>query len=436
MKKIFRAAAIITCNEDHEVIEDGFIAIENEKIIDVGPWKKRPKTRSFAQEEARSFMITPGLFNLHTHLSMTLLRGVAEDLHLKQWLYDVIFPLEKQWVTPDFVRVGAELALCESLRNGVTFVGDMYFFEEEVAKAVHQMKMRGFLAQSLMDIPTPDAKNKDEAWKRIRNFLKKYRNHPRIIPGIAPHAPYTCSFKTLKEASRLALEMDVPVMIHLAESQNELEETKKKTGKTPVHYLSETELFQAKHLLLAHSVWLEKEDYSLLSRPNISVVLNPQCNAKLGSGVPRIEKLLKKGVRVTLGTDGPASNNNLDIFSEMNFISKIHHVIEKNLQGVPGPILFDTVTRKAAEAMGLEEKLGSLEPGKEADFIMINLETPHLTPLTRPYSHLIYSVQGPDVDSVYVAGQCLMKNKKILVIDEKKVLSKARTFWNKIKSTI
>ncbi len=436
MLKIFRAQAVVTCNLGHEIFSDAFLAIEGNKIRDLGAWNKRPKTRKAQNIDVRYGMITPGLFNLHSHLPMTLFRGVAEDLDLKTWLNDYIIPLEAKWVTRDFVRAGAELAALECIRNGVTFIADMYYFEDEVAEVIDRLGLRGLIAQHLWDAKGPDSSGVDEYLEISRRYIRKWKNHPRILAGLAPHAPYTCSPTTLRQCASLARELDAPAMIHLAETKWELNEIKQRYGKTPAAYVGDSGLLNSKNILLAHSIWLEGNDFSLVKRPNVTMVLNTQCNAKLASGVPPIQKFYDECIRFAVGTDGAASNNNLDIFAEINFLSKIHHMSEGKLDSLPGSHVFDSVTRLAAEAVGLGDQLGSLEPGKDADFIILDLRAPHLSPLTKPYSHLIYSVRGSDVESVYVKGRCLMKNRKIKVADELKVLKSAEKIWAKMAKFI
>jgi len=434
--QIFHSKVLVTSNKSHDVIHDAFLAVEGEKILEVGPWKKRPHHKSAEIVDATYGMITPGLFNLHTHLPISLLRGIAEDVPLKEWLTKFIFPIERKWVSPDYVRTGARLAACECLRSGITFVADMYFYADAVASTLEEIGLRGLTAQAFFDEGGFDYKSLDESFEGVRKLASRYENHPRIIPALGPHAPYTCSLETLKQTSALAKELNIPIHIHNAETEKELKDFNRKEGKTPTRYLADSGLLDSRFILLAHSLWLEKEDFKLLAKPNVTVVLNPQCNAKLASGVPPVPKFIDHGVRFALGTDGAPSNNTLDIFAEMNFLSKIHHVTEGDLQGLPGPQLFDAVTRTAAEAVGLQDRLGSLEPGKEADFIIIDLHQAHLTPLIQPYSHLIYSIRGSDVESVYVGGKKLMSGRKIHSVDENKIIEDANSFWRKIENSL
>ena len=407
MKRIFRSQYLVTSNPQHEVIKDAFLAIDGKTIVDVGPWKKRPRARSFREVDVSYGMITPTLFNLHTHLPMSLLRGIAEDQKLEDWLFNTILPLEKKHVSPSFVKRGTELAIRESIRNGVTFFCDMYFYETDIAKTAEKMGVRGIFCQNVWDIDSPDSSSTDESLSRAEKLFKSFRDSDRIIPGIAPHAIYTTSLKTMRQAADLAKSHNGYGMIHLAETKTEMNQSLKDFGRTPTAQVAASGLLDLNHIILAHSVWVEDSDFDLLKRSNVSVALNPQCNAKLASGIPPVDRYRKEGIRFVLGTDGACSNNNLDIFEEMNFLSKIHHVSTGDLTGLPGPELFDAATIRAAEAVGLGHKLGSLEPGKEADFLIIDLRSAHLQPMHNPYAYLIYSVRGSDVSAVYVQGKKL-----------------------------
>lgn len=433
MKDLYRAGVLVTSNAKNDVYFDAFMLVEKGKIIDLGPWARRPRSRSFKIHDYSFGMITPGLFNLHTHLAMTLFRGMIEDVDFQTWLFQYVIPTEAKWVSTEMVKVGAELGLCESIKNGITYIADMYYFEEEVGKAIDRMHLRGMLGYHVWDNKTPDHPNPDSAMNAIRKLARTYKEHPRIQLAVAPHAPYTCSFKVLQECSALARELHLPMMTHLSETQKEFTDLLKTKECTPVEYMDDAGCFDVSRILLAHSIWMAEHDYALLKRDSVSVVLNPQCNAKIASGFVPVGQYHKRGIRFTFGTDGAASNNNLDIFAEMNFLSKMYHLHDQDLAGLPGTDVFAAATRKAAEAVGLGERLGSLEPQKEADFIVIDTRAPHLTPLTRPYSHLIYSVRGSDVHSTFVGGKPLMLNRKILVADENRIRDKANAFWKKIQ---
>ncbi len=437
MLKIYRARSIVTSNPQHDVFEDGFLAVEGDTIRDVGPWKRRPKTSKAKVEDCSFGMITPGLYNLHTHLPMVLFRGIAEDQALEPWLFETILPLEGKYLTKDFVRAGSELALCESIRNGVVFFSDMYMFEETIAQVADRFGVRGNFCVGLSGLESPDFKNWKDCLEAMRKPLLKYRDHPRVRMGVGPHAVYTCSMEVLKAVASYAKELKVDGMIHLSETKTEFENSKKSFGHSPLSQMHQAGLLEIPHLILAHSVWMEDKDFEILkSRKNLTVALNTQCNAKLGSGIAPLARYRNESIRYTLGTDGAASNNNLDMFEELNFASKVHHLATGDLGGLPGAELFDSVTRRAAEAFGFEKTLGSLEPGKQADFIVVDLQKPHLTPFTHAYSHLIYSVRGADVHSTYVAGKALMKNRRLLVADESKIIAHAEKIWNKMRSSL
>lgn len=435
MLQVFRAQSIVTSNTYHDVIEDGFLAIEKGIIKDVGPWKKRPRAKSNL-EDVSFGIISPSLFNMHTHLPMSLFRGIAEDQELETWLFKTILPLESKFLNPDFVKAGTELALCESIRNGVTYFCDMYLFEDSVAKVADRMGVRGTFCHAITGLESPDYKRWEDGLEAARKFIKPYKNHPRIKMGVGPHAVYTCNDQVLKASADFAKENDLGGMIHLAETKTELNNCKKEYGCTPAVQIEKSGLFDLKYLILAHSIWLEDKDFARLRRKNLTAALNVRSNAKLASGFPPIQRFKKENVRFALGTDGAASNNNLDIFEEIDLASKGYRLETGDLTGFPGHEVFDAATCKAAEAVGLGSSLGSLEPGKEADFIVIDTQSSHLSPMTRAYSHLIHSIRGSDVHSTYVGGKALMKNKKIMVADEKKILSKANQIWKKLKKSV
>lgn len=432
MKKIFRSPYLLTSDSEHTVIEDAFFAVESGKILDLGPWKKRPRSRSFRIEELEQSLIMPGLFNLHTHLPMSLFRGIAEDVDLHTWLFEYIFPAEKEFVSPSFVRLGAQLSACELIRHGITYVADMYYHQDVASEVFDKAGIRAILAQSFFDNGGFDTNDLEESFQGIRRLKKKLDGHPRLQAAVGPHAPYTCSLDTLRASAHLAKELELPVLIHMAETKKELEDIKQQSGLSPVGLVRKSGLFEAPRLLAAHSIWLDDSDFSILRQPHVTAILNPHSNAKIGAGISPVRKLMANKVRFSLGTDSVASNNRLDIFSEMNLLAKLYHLTESDMTGLKTFQLLDACTRHAAEAVGKSHRLGSLEPGKDADFIILDLSKPHLQPITNIYNHLIYSAQGSDVDSVYVAGKCLMKNRKIRSLPEEKIIAEANREWKKI----
>ena len=432
--QVFRASALVSSNLNHDVFEDSFLAIEGSKIIDLGEWKKRPRKAKVI--ELGNALIAPSLGNLHSHLPMVMFRGIAEDQSLEDWLFKTILPLEGKFLSPSFVRAGTELALCESIRNGVTNFCDMYLFEEDVAAIASKFGVRGLFCQGISGFDSPDYGPWQDSLEAAIKLTKKYANHARIKTGFGPHAAYSCEMETLKATAEAAKSLKASGMIHLSETEFELAEAKKKFGRSPLAQIKASGLLGLEHLVLAHSIWLEESDYADLKSPNLSLALNTQCNAKLASGMAPIPRFQQEKIRYCLGTDGAASNNNLDLFEEISFAAKIYRLETKHMTGLSRAEIFDAATIRTAEALGLEKITGSLEPGKEADFIVIDLESSHLTPMTDAYSHLVYSVRGPDVRSTYVGGKPLMKDRKLIGVDEKKIRSRAQGLWIKMKKAI
>lgn len=430
MKKVFRTRSLVTCNEAHEVFDDAFLAVDGSKIVDLGPWKKRP--RSFRVEETGNSLMMPGLLNLHTHLPMTMFRGLAEDVELQTWLEKFIFPVEKKFLSPSFVKLGTELAACELIRNGTTYVADMYFYENEIAKVLDQAGLRGLLGQSFFDAGGFDSKNLEESFERAKKLKKQLKNHSRLAAALAPHAPYTCSLESLRATADLAKEERLPIHIHIAETKKELADLKRQTGFSPVRILKETGILEAPFVLSAHSIWLEDHDFSIFKDHAMTAVINPQSNAKLGSGIAPVRKFLSNQVSFAFGTDGAASNNRVDIFSEMNLMAKLYRLKEAEMASFTCAQILDRATRLAAKAVGEGHRIGSLEPEKEADFILLDLKSPHLQPFTNAYHHLIYSAAASDVHSVYVAGRCLMKNRKLKTLQESKIFREVDKVWKKV----
>lgn len=433
--KVFRAQWLVTGNKDYETFEDAFLAVEGDHIRDVGPWKKRPRGKSQVVD-ARFGMIIPSLFNLHSHLPMVLFRGIAEDQDLHTWLTKTIFPLEAKFLNPGFVQLGTELAICESIRNGVTFFCNMYLFGSECAKVADRMGVRGVFCQDVSNFNSPDFKNFHDAFEAARKLVRKYKGHPRIQGGVSPHSVYGASMEVLKLAAEFCRAEDCGGMIHVSETKREVQESQERFKATPIEYIRDSGFFDSRFVISAHTVWPTESDFRILQRPNLSVALNIQCNAKLASGMPPVSRFKRDGIRMTIGTDGAASNNNLDIFEEMSSLGKLHHLTTGDVTSLTCEEIFASATLNAAAAFGLESSLGSLEAGKQADFLIVDLRSPHLTPMTRPYSHLIYSVRGADIHSTYVAGKALMKDRKILVADEAKIMKRAQAMWQKMRKAL
>ena len=413
-------------------IPRGGVAIANGKIAGLG--KEVEIGASFDPRrtiDARGGLIMPGLINGHTHAAMSLLRGLADDLPLKTWLEEHIFPAEAKWVNGDFVYWGALLSCAEMIRSGTTTFIDGYFFEEQTARAVGQSGMRALLGQGVLDFPTPDSPSPAHALKRAEELLRAYTGSIRIRPAVFPHAVYTCAPKTLEQCHDLAERYKAPLIIHLAESRSEIEEVMNRYGRGPIEHLERLGLLSPR-LIAKHCVWLSEADMDLLARRGVPVVHNPESNMKLASGVAPVPDLLARGIAIGLGTDGCASNNNLDLFQEMDSAAKLHKVHRLDPTVMPSHVVLEMATFGGARVLGMEKEIGSLEVGKKADVIVLDINHPHLQPIYNIPSHLVYSATGADVRDVIIDGRLVMENRVILSFDEELVLAKAREWQKKI----
>ena len=427
---------VLTLVPGSEPISDGALAIADGRIVAVGEKAQVEGAFQAARTiDAREGLIMPGLVNAHTHAAMALFRGLADDLPLKTWHENYIFPAEKKWVNEDFVYWGTLLAIAEMIRSGTTTFGDGYFFEEQTALAVTQSGMRAFLGQGILDFPTPDSPSPAEALKRIETFIQKYSGSPLIHPAPFPHSVYTCSPDLLRQCREVANRHGVPLFIHLAETKNEVEEVLQKYGKTPVNQMESLGLLSPA-LVACHCVWLSESEMELLSVRGVKVIHNPESNMKLGSGVAPVPDLLARGITVGLGTDGCASNNNLDMFQEMDSAAKLNKVFRQDPTVMPSNVVLEMATLGGAKVLGLEREIGSLEVGKKADIIILDLHRPHLQPLYNIVSHLVYSATGADVRDVIIDGKPVMQDRKLLTIDEETVLQKAQEWKDKIAGSL
>lgn len=430
MKRLYRSQYLVTSDSDHNVYQDAFLAVDKDKIIDAGLWKNRPRSKSYKTIDYSNAVITPGLFNLHSHLAMTFLKGIVEDVDLNTWLFDYILPAEKKLVSKKFVELGTQLALTECLKNGTTYIADMYFHPEQVFSAFSKLGLRGTVGVSFFDHGGMDTKSLDESFELILSMNQKFKQNKLLDLAIAPHAPYTCSKQNLRKGVEIAKELGLPGMIHVAETRFEYDEIMAKHNQSPLQYVYECGLFDLPYLLLAHMLHLnEHEDYQILQNTRATPILTPQCNAKLASGTPLAQQYKDNAIRFTMGTDGSASNNSLDIFSELNFLAKLLNLQTGRLDGISSRDLFDSVTIRAAEAVGKQNELGSLEAGKQADFIVIPLDKAHLFPVNDIYSQLLYVIRGHDVRDVYIQGKAVLKNGKVRGLDEAQLFQKCQRYW-------
>jgi len=410
--------------DDRGVIKEGLIAIKNGKISYAGREAKAPPIQAEKTINGRGKVATSGLINCHTHLAMTLFRGIAEDKPLEKWLKETIWPLEAK-LKPRDVYDGALLGCLEMIKSGTTTFADMYFHEDQVAKAVEKAGLRAVLAQGVLELD--HKKLGEKLLKASVNFAKNFNGFAdgRVTVQLGPHTLYTCSPPLLKKVRQKATELNVGIHIHLAESEETVNLTKQKQGLTEVEFLEEMG-FLGSDVLAAHCIHLTEKEMKLLARHNVKVSYNPVVNMKLAQGTAKIKNLLDLGVAVGIGTDGPASNNNLDMFQSMKVAALLQKQYYKDPTVLPAQTVLKMATIDGAKALGLEKTVGSLEVGKKADVILIDFKKPHLTPIHDFYANIVYSASGSDVDTVIVDGKLLMENRDVKTLDEEEVMLKAQ----------
>ena len=434
---LITGGTIVTMNASSDVIEDGEIAIRGDSIVAVGKAPLFPQGVVARQRvDARGKLILPGLINGHTHVPMTLLRGIAGDVPLDVWLTKYIFPAEARNVNPDFVRWGTRLGALEMIRSGTTTYADMYYFEDIVAEETKAAGMRGVLGESWIDFPVPDNSNEDAAAAYTEKFLQHWQGDPLIHAAVAPHSIYTCSEKTLNDAAAMARKYHAPILIHVAETKKELDESRQKNGRTPVGYL-ENIGFLGPDVIAAHCVWVNDVDDKILAAHGVGCVHNPSSNMMLASGVAPVLEMRAAGVPVGLGTDGPAgSNNDLDLMEEMDLAAKLQKITKMDPQALDAKTALSMATIDGARALHLDKEIGSLESGKKADLIILGLDEPNAVPVYNVYSQIVYALKGSDVETVVIGGRIVMRDGRVLTINQPEVLAKAREFGKKIAASL
>jgi 5-methylthioadenosine/S-adenosylhomocysteine deaminase len=434
---IWSARYVITMDPQFHTVENGAVAIQADRIVAVGSRSEIDRQYQARKRLDRpDALIAPGLINTHTHAPMVLLRGIADDLRLEDWLEKYIFPAESKNVTPEFVRWGTSLACLEMLLSGTTTFADMYYFEDVIAETTKECGMRGVLGETIIGFPSPDSKTPADALRYAERFLNRFRNDPLITPSIAPHAIYTNSDETLKQARALANRFRAPLLIHLSETKRENDETVAKRGQTPAAALDSLGIFGGR-TLAAHAVWVDDADLKILRERNVGLAHCPSSNMKLASGAAPVTKMLALNLAVGLGTDGPAgSNNDLNLFEEMDLASKLQKLITSNPEAVPARAALEMATIRGARALGLEKEIGSLEKGKRADLITVRLDRPHAVPLYDVYSQMVFALKGSDVRDVMVNGRLVVGDAQPLTIDPKQVIAKAEEFARKVRESL
>ena len=427
---------VLTIDAGDTVIPDGAVAIRDGAIAAVGPRRKvERRFRARRTIDAGGGLILPGFVNAHTHAAMTLLRGIRDDVDLMTWLEKFMFPLEARFASPEFVRWGTRLACWEMIASGTTTFADGYFFEEEVARAADAAGLRAVPGEGIFDIPTPDAKNAAEGLARAERFLSDWAGHPRITPALAPHAAYTVGPDTFERTLDLAARYGAPVLTHLSESDGELAMVGARYGTTPVRHLAALGLL-GPTLVAAHCVRVDDEEIALLLENGVGVVHCPESNMKLASGVAPVPKMLAAGLRLGLGTDGAASNNDLDMVGEMGSAARLHKVAGLDPTAAPARAVLRMATQGGAQALHLEDRIGSLEAGKRADVIVVDVSGPNALPLFDPASHLVYSARSDAVQTVIVEGRILMERRRVKTVDVESIRRQARRFGKKIRASL
>ena len=427
---------VVTMDSQRRVIEDGAVAIRGDSIVAVGPRAEIESRFEAAQTiDAHGALVMPGLINGHAHAAMSLFRGLADDLALDEWLQKYIFPAEARNVTPDFVEWGTRLGVLEMLRGGITTYADMYYFEDVVARVTKDAGMRGVLGETIIDFPAPDNKTPGEALAYTQKYLNQWKGDPLIIAAVAPHSIYTCSEKTLQDAATLARRNGAPILIHIAEAQFELEQSREKHGATPVAYLERAGIL-GPDVIGAHCIWVDQADIATLAHFNVGCINNPSSNMKTAAGVMPVPEMLAAGEPIGLATDGAASNNNQDMFEEMDLAAKLQKIARMNPRALPEKQVVEMATINGARALHLEKIIGSLETGKKADLILVDIGAPHATPMYDVYSELVYALKASDVRTVVIAGNVVMRDRRMLTLDEKEILAKAEEYKKKVTSSL
>jgi len=413
---------VLTMDGSNTVIEEGFLCVREDRISHMGSGLPT-SVKAGKTIDAGGGLILPGLVNGHTHAAMSLFRGLADDLPLMEWLNHYIFPVESR-MDGDFVHAGTLLACAEMIMSGTTTFCDMYLFEDEVAGAAKKAGMRCLVGEVLYDFPSPNYGTIENGFAYTEALIQKWRDDPLVSIAVEPHALYTCSPDLLVGANKLALRYDVPLIIHLSESGNEVSEIREKYGKSPVEHLRSLGLL-GRHLIADHAVYLDETEIRMMAEGGARVIHNPESNMKLASGIAPIPELLDSGVTVGLGTDGCASNNNLDLFSEMDTAAKLHKVRTLDPTVMDANTVLRMATIDGARALGLDDVTGSLEIGKKADVIVIDTWKPHLVPMYQPVSHLVYAARGSDVAHTVIDGRLVMENRQLKTLDLAEIMGVA-----------
>jgi 5-methylthioadenosine/S-adenosylhomocysteine deaminase len=434
MKKvdlIIKNGSLLRCETDIDSI-----AINNGRIIDIDSYENiSNKYKAKKTLNAKGKLIIPGFVNAHSHISMSYLKGIADDLPLMDWLQNHIWPIENKFMCEEYIYNAALHGACEMIKNGITSFNDMYFFGDFAAQASEKAGLRAVIGEGILDFPVANYNNADEIFAYIKRMNEKYKESDFIDFAVAPHAIYTCGKENLIKAKDLAGKLDILLHIHLSETEFEVQECLKKTGKTPVEYLDSIGFFEG-NVIAAHGIWVNEEEMHILAQRNVSVAVNTKSNLKLASGFAPIKQYLSNGVNICLGTDGVASNNNLSMFEEMRITSGLHKTLNNDPTFLPAEEMVKTATINGAVALNKENEIGSIEVGKKADLVLIETDNICTQPLYDAYSHLVYSITSEQIKDVIINGKIVMQNRKIVNIEEDEIVEKANYYRAKIKKDL
>src|SRR5467141_3342976 len=428
---------IVTMDGGRRILEDGAIAVKGDAIVALGPRAEIESKYAAPQTiSAKGKLVLPGFINGHTHVPMTLFRGLHDDVTLDEWLRKYIFPAEAKNVTEEFVRWGTRLAAAEQIRAGVTTFADMYYFEDAVAEETKAAGMRGVLGETFIDFPAPDNRSEADALAYTEKFLKKWQNDPLIHAAPAPHSIYTCSQKTLQDASALARKYNAPILIHVAEMKKEWDDSEKQNGMSPVQYLDKIGVL-GPDVVAAHCIFVDEADRKILAQHNVGCVHNPSSNMMIASGVAPVPEMRNAGIAVGLGTDGPAgSNNDLDLMEEIDLAAKLAKITKMSPLALNALAVVEMATIDGARALHMEKEIGSLEKGKKADLILISLDEPNAVPMYDVYAAIAYSLKASDIETVIIGGKVVMRDRKLLTVNEEAAIAKAREYKKAIAASL
>ncbi|MGD8983825.1 MAG: amidohydrolase [Desulfobacteraceae bacterium] len=430
---IIEGGVLITMVDGQAPLDPARIWVRGDRISHIEKADNKSEYHGNAEIiDARNCIIMPGLVNAHSHTAMTLFRGLADDLPLKEWLFDKIFPAESKHLRPETVYWGSLLGCLEMIASGTTTVIDGYFFQDDTVRAIHESGLRGLIAQGVIDCPAPGVPNPKDNLTVGEEYIKRWLGYSDLInPGIFCHSPLTCSDKTLKRAMEISRDFSLPLQIHLAETSEEVSDIVNRTGKRPVHYLDVLGLLD-EGLIAAHAIHLSDDEMKCLAERGVKIVHVPESNMKLSSGVARVSEMVRLGLTVGLGTDGCASNNNLDMFQEMDSAAKLGKVSTLDPVNMDATTVLKMVTSWGASLLGLEKEIGTIEVDKKADIIVVDLNSPHSVPLYNPLSTIVYSASGADVRDVIVNGRILMKDRTFLTLDPDEIMDRVTAFGREI----